>query len=54
MARRESLTFVQTLSMDLLPYVRTQAMNLIFQLLDSKPEQEQNLLRVLVNKLVCL
>lgn len=42
----------KTLSQDLLPYVRTQAMSLIFQLLDGKPEQEQNLLRLLVNKLV--
>lgn len=38
--------------MDLLPYVRMQAMTLIFQLIDGKPEQEQNLLRLLVNKLV--
>ena len=30
-----------------------QATTLIFQLLDGKPEQEQNLLRLLVNKLVC-
>lgn len=28
-------------------------MTLLFQLLDGKPEQEQNLLRLLVNKLVC-
>lgn len=44
----------QALSVDPLPYVRTQAMNLIFQLLCDKPEQEQNLLRLLVNKLVRL
>jgi len=44
----------QALSVDPLPYVRTQAMNLIFQLLRDKPEQEQNLLRLLINKLVWL
>ncbi|KAF9510895.1 hypothetical protein BS47DRAFT_37033 [Hydnum rufescens UP504] len=45
------LQLLEALSLDLLPYVRTQAMTLIFQLLDGKPEQEQNLLRLLVNKL---
>jgi ribosome biogenesis protein MAK21 len=42
----------QTLSLDPLPYVRTQALSLIFTLLRDKPEQEHNLLRLLVNKLV--
>ena len=46
------LQLLETLSLDLLPYVRMQAMSLIFQLLDAKAEQEQNLLRLLVNKLV--
>ncbi|KIJ40346.1 hypothetical protein M422DRAFT_174030 [Sphaerobolus stellatus SS14] len=45
------LQLLEGLSVDPLPYVRTQAMNLIFQLLRDKPEQEQNLLRLLVNKL---
>ncbi|KAF4622053.1 hypothetical protein D9613_009136 [Agrocybe pediades] len=36
---------------DPLPYVRTQTINLIFILLRDTPEQEQNLLRLLVNKL---
>lgn len=46
------LIFRQALSHDPLPYVRTQAISLIFTLLKDKPEQEQNLLRLLVNKLV--
>ena len=37
--------------MDPLSYVRIQASTFIFQLLRDKPEQEQNLLRLLVNKL---
>ncbi|KAF8311673.1 CBF/Mak21 family-domain-containing protein [Cantharellus anzutake] len=45
------LQILEALSMDPLPYVRTEAMMLIYQLLYTKPEQEQNLLRVLVNKL---
>ncbi|KDQ16483.1 hypothetical protein BOTBODRAFT_156893 [Botryobasidium botryosum FD-172 SS1] len=45
------LQILETLSVDLLPYVRTQAMSFIFQLLKEKPEQEHNLLRLLVNKL---
>ncbi len=45
------LQILETLSLDPLSYVRTQAMNLIFILLRDKPEQEQNLLRLLVNKL---
>ncbi|KDR71796.1 hypothetical protein GALMADRAFT_281643 [Galerina marginata CBS 339.88] len=45
------LQILETLSLDPLPYVRTQTINLIFTLLRDKPEQEQNLLRLLVNKL---
>ncbi|KAF9005217.1 CBF/Mak21 family-domain-containing protein [Cyathus striatus] len=45
------LQVLETLSLDNLPYVRTQTINLIFTLLRDKPEQEQNLLRLLVNKL---
>ena len=47
------LQILETLSLDPLPYVRMQAMGLIFTLLCEKPEQEQNLLRLLVNKMVC-
>jgi ribosome biogenesis protein MAK21 len=45
---------IQTLCLDPVSYVRTQALTLIFTLLRDKPEQEQNLLRLLVNKLVSL
>ncbi|KAJ6500610.1 CBF/Mak21 family-domain-containing protein [Mycena sanguinolenta] len=45
------LQILESLSLDPLPYVRMQALNLIFTLLRDKPEQEQNLLRLLVNKL---
>ncbi|KAH9475490.1 Ribosome biogenesis protein NOC1 [Psilocybe cubensis] len=45
------LQVLETLSLDPLPYVRTQTISLIFTLLKDKPEQEQNLLRLLVNKL---
>ncbi|KAF7353702.1 Sterol regulatory element binding protein cleavage-activating protein [Mycena venus] len=45
------LQILETLSLDPLPYVRTQALTLISTLLRDKPEQEQNLLRLLVNKL---
>ncbi|KAF9476112.1 CBF-domain-containing protein [Pholiota conissans] len=45
------LQILETLSLDPLPYVRTQTITLIFTLLRDKPEQEQNLLRLLVNKL---
>lgn len=38
--------------MDPLLYVRTQSITFIFNLLKDRPEQEQNLLRLLVNKLV--
>jgi hypothetical protein len=42
----------QAFSLDPLPYVRMQSLALISTLLRSHPEQEQNLLRLLVNKLV--
>ncbi|KAH8117031.1 CBF-domain-containing protein [Phellopilus nigrolimitatus] len=45
------LQILETLSLDPLPYVRLQTMSLIFTLLREKSEQEQNLLRLLVNKL---
>ncbi|CAE6417516.1 unnamed protein product [Rhizoctonia solani] len=45
------LQLLEPLSLDPLPYIRTQTMSLIFSLLKEKPEQEQNLLRLLVNKL---
>ncbi|KAK0199068.1 CBF/Mak21 family-domain-containing protein [Armillaria mellea] len=45
------LQILEMLSLDPLPYVRTQSLNLISTLLRDKPEQEQNLLRLLVNKL---
>ncbi|KAG8684601.1 hypothetical protein FRC08_013612, partial [Ceratobasidium sp. 394] len=45
------LQLLETLSLDPLPYIRIQTMSLIFTLLKEKPEQEQNLLRLLVNKL---
>ncbi|TFK25841.1 CBF-domain-containing protein [Coprinopsis marcescibilis] len=45
------LQILETLSLDTLPYVRTQSLALITTLLRDKPEQEQNLLRLLVNKL---
>ncbi|KAK0455841.1 CBF/Mak21 family-domain-containing protein [Armillaria borealis] len=45
------LQVLEMLSLDPLPYVRTQSLNLISTLLRDKPEQEQNLLRLLVNKL---
>ncbi|KAF7305180.1 CCAAT-box-binding transcriptional factor [Mycena kentingensis (nom. inval.)] len=45
------LQILETLSLDPLPYVRTQAITLVCTLLREKPEQEQNLLRLLVNKL---
>ncbi|KAG8839448.1 hypothetical protein FRC18_010928 [Serendipita sp. 400] len=47
------LQVLESLLMDQLPYIRMQAMAFIAQLLTNKPEQEQNLLRLLVNKLVC-
>ncbi|KAF5366355.1 hypothetical protein D9757_011459 [Collybiopsis confluens] len=45
------LQISENLSHDPLTYVRTQTLSLIFTLLRDKPEQEQNLLRLLVNKL---
>lgn len=45
------LQILEMLSLDPLIYVRTQSLNLISTLLRDKPEQEQNLLRLLVNKL---
>ncbi|KAA1470978.1 CBF-domain-containing protein [Dentipellis sp. KUC8613] len=45
------LQVLEALSLDPLPYVRTQALSLIATLLREKPEQEHNLLRLLVNKL---
>lgn len=46
------LTWLQSFTHDTLIFVRQQAVMLIFQLLKEKPEQEQNLLRLLINKLV--
>ncbi|KAI9463219.1 CBF/Mak21 family-domain-containing protein [Lactarius psammicola] len=45
------LQILETFSSDPLPYVRTQSLTLIATLLRSNPEQEQNILRLLVNKL---
>ncbi|KIJ67296.1 hypothetical protein HYDPIDRAFT_25763 [Hydnomerulius pinastri MD-312] len=45
------LQILETLSTDPLSYVRTQSLSLIHTLLREKPEQEHNLLRLLVNKL---
>ncbi|KAG2749322.1 CBF-domain-containing protein [Suillus brevipes Sb2] len=45
------LQILEVLSMDPLAYVRTQALSLTYTLLRDKPEQEHNLLRLLVNKL---
>ncbi|OAX41808.1 CBF-domain-containing protein [Rhizopogon vinicolor AM-OR11-026] len=45
------LQILEVLSMDPLAYVRTQALSLTSTLLREKPEQEHNLLRLLVNKL---
>jgi ribosome biogenesis protein MAK21 len=49
---RTLLILPQAFSSDPLPYVRMQSLALIATLLRSHPEQEQNLLRLLVNKLV--
>ena len=46
------LQILETLSHDTLPFVRTQTLTIVYQMLKDKPEQEQNLLRLLVNKLV--
>ncbi|KAI0919766.1 hypothetical protein AcV5_001742 [Taiwanofungus camphoratus] len=45
------LQILETYSLDPLTYVRTQSLAFISTLLREKPEQEQNLLRLLVNKL---
>jgi hypothetical protein len=45
-------TDIQVLSHDTLPYVRVQGLHVIFQLLAGNAEQEQNLLRLGINKLV--
>ncbi|KAG6372691.1 CBF/Mak21 family-domain-containing protein [Boletus reticuloceps] len=45
------LQILENLAADPLPYVRTQALSLISNLLLNKPEQEHNLLKLLVNKL---
>ncbi|KAH9946569.1 CBF-domain-containing protein [Amylocystis lapponica] len=45
------LQILETFSLDPLNYVRTQSLAFISTLLREKPEQEQNLLRLLVNKL---
>ncbi|KAI0665484.1 CBF/Mak21 family-domain-containing protein [Trametes maxima] len=45
------LQVLETFSLDPLTYVRTQTLAFLATLLRSQPEQEQNLLRLLVNKL---
>ncbi|CDZ98031.1 CAATT-binding transcription factor/60S ribosomal subunit biogenesis protein [Phaffia rhodozyma] len=45
------LQVLETMTHDTLPFVRTQTIRIVFQLLKDSPEQEQNLLRLLVNKL---
>ncbi|KAI1789313.1 CBF-domain-containing protein [Ganoderma leucocontextum] len=45
------LQILETFSLDPLNYVRTQTLAFLANLLRSQPEQEQNLLRLLVNKL---
>ncbi|KIY68192.1 CBF-domain-containing protein [Cylindrobasidium torrendii FP15055 ss-10] len=45
------LQTIETLTLDSLPYVRLQSLSLLFKLLRDKPEQEHNLLKLLVNKL---
>ncbi|TIB68406.1 hypothetical protein E3P77_01125 [Wallemia ichthyophaga] len=47
----EVLQLLESITHDNLVFVRQQAVMLIFQLLKNKPEQEHNLLRLLVNKL---
>ena len=48
------LQILETFSLDPLTYVRTQTLAFLATLLRAQPEQEQNLLRLLVNKLVRL
>jgi len=43
---------MQALSHDVLVHVRQQMLEFIFELLREKPEQEQNLLKLFINKLV--
>lgn len=43
---------IQELLMDQLPFVRNHMISYVFELLRDKPEQEQLLLRLLVNKMV--
>ncbi len=43
---------MQRLSLDILPCIRTQGAALILILLKDRPEQEQNIFRALVSKLV--
>ncbi|KAG9032597.1 hypothetical protein FRB95_001183 [Tulasnella sp. JGI-2019a] len=45
------LQILESFTANTLPYVRTQALNLIYILLRDRPEQEQNLLKLLANKL---
>ncbi|BFZ64904.1 RNA-binding ribosome biosynthesis protein mak21 [Saitoella coloradoensis] len=45
------LQVMEQLSMDQLPFARNHMVTYLFELLRDKPEQEQNLLRLLVNKL---
>ncbi|KAI8907935.1 CBF/Mak21 family-domain-containing protein [Gorgonomyces haynaldii] len=45
------ITTLEELSKDALPHVKSKAMSVIHELLVSKPEQEANLLTLLVNKL---
>lgn len=46
------LQILETFSLDPLTYVRTQTLAFLATFLRAQPEQEQNLLRLLVNKLV--
>lgn len=48
------LTTLEALCLDQLPFARTNAVGYVWELLKEKPEQEANLLRLLVNKLVSL
>lgn len=45
------MLLLQNFSVDTLPYIRSQSVSHSFMLLRDKPEQEQNLLRLLTNKL---
>ncbi|CAG8608379.1 40985_t:CDS:10, partial [Gigaspora margarita] len=47
----EFLGVIETLSHDVLIFVRQKMISIIFTLFKEKPEQEQNLMRLLVNKL---